>query len=48
MGGTCSTNGGKQNSYRLVMGKPEGKNRWEDQDIGGWIKLRWISVRWDG
>jgi hypothetical protein len=25
MGVTCSTNGEKMNSYRLLVGKPEGK-----------------------
>jgi hypothetical protein len=25
MGGSCSTNGGKRNAYRLLVGKPEGK-----------------------
>jgi hypothetical protein len=25
MGGACSTNGGKRNAYRLLVGKPEGK-----------------------
>jgi hypothetical protein len=30
------------------MGKPEGKNHYEDQDIGGWIILGWILERRDG
>jgi hypothetical protein len=37
MGGACSTNGEKRNSYRILVGKPEGKRplgrprcRWED------------------
>jgi hypothetical protein len=25
--GECSTNGGKRNAYRLLVGKPEGKRR---------------------
>jgi transposase len=25
MGGACSTNGGKRNAYRILVGKPEGK-----------------------
>jgi hypothetical protein len=25
MGGLCSTNGGERDSYRLLVGKPEGK-----------------------
>jgi hypothetical protein len=27
--------------YRLLVGKPEGKRPLEDQDVGGWITLRW-------
>jgi hypothetical protein len=31
---------GKRNAYRILMGKPEGKRRLEDLDIGGWIILK--------
>jgi hypothetical protein len=31
--------GEKRNAYRLLVGKPEGKNHKEDQDVGGWIIL---------
>jgi hypothetical protein len=48
MGGACSTNGEKRNAYRTLVGKPEGKNHWEDQDVGGWTISKWISERWDG
>jgi hypothetical protein len=48
MGRPCSTNGEKRNSYRLLLGKPEGKRPLENQDIGGWIILGWIWERWDG
>jgi hypothetical protein len=44
MGGPCSTNGEKRNTYRLMVGKPEGKRplgrprrRWVDNirmDLG--------------
>jgi hypothetical protein len=34
----------KRNAYRIVVGKPEGKNHWEDQDAGGWI----LEIEWDG
>jgi hypothetical protein len=31
----------------ILVGKPEGKNHWEDQDIGGWtVDLR--EIGWDG
>jgi hypothetical protein len=30
----------KRNAYSLLVGKAEGKNHWEDNDVGGWIILR--------
>jgi hypothetical protein len=27
--------GEKRNAYRILMGKPEEKDNWEDQDVGG-------------
>ena len=33
--------------YRVLLGKPEGRNHWGDLDIDGWIILGWISRRWD-
>jgi hypothetical protein len=51
MGGPCSTNGGKRNAYRLLVGKPEGKiplrrprRRWV-MDLG---ELVWGNVDWIG
>jgi hypothetical protein len=41
----CSTNGEKRNAYRILVGKSEGKNHWEDQDVGGWTVLKWILER---
>jgi hypothetical protein len=41
----CSTNGEKSNAYRILVGKPEGKRPWEDQDVVGWTTLKWISDR---
>jgi hypothetical protein len=48
MGGTCSKNREKRNAYRLLEGKAE-----EDQDVGGWVILRWnlerlVGVMWTG
>jgi hypothetical protein len=37
--------GGKRNAYRLLVGKPELKRPLGDQDVGGWIILRWIFWR---
>ena len=33
--------------YRVLVGKPEGRNHWGDLGVDGWIILRWISRRWD-
>jgi hypothetical protein len=53
MGGPCSTNEGERNSYRLLVGKPEGKSplerprhRWVDNirmDLG---EVRLGDVDW--
>jgi hypothetical protein len=37
--------GEKRNAYRILVGKPEGKNQWEDQDVEGWTILKWILWR---
>jgi hypothetical protein len=31
----------KRYVYRLLVGKPEGRGHYEDQDVGGQITLRW-------
>ena len=36
----------KRGAFRVLVGKPEGKNRWGDLDVDGWIILGWISRRW--
>ena len=33
--------------YRVLVGKPEGRIRWGDLGVDGWIILGWISRRWD-
>jgi hypothetical protein len=50
MGRACSTNGDKRNSFRILMGKPEGKRplrrprcRWVDS-----TKLDFREIGWDG
>jgi hypothetical protein len=50
MGGACSTNGGKRNAYRILVGKPEGKRplgrprcRWVYN-----IKMDLSEIGWDG
>jgi hypothetical protein len=38
MGRACSTNEEKRKTYRILE---------KDQDIGGWIILKWITERQD-
>jgi hypothetical protein len=47
MGRACSTNGEeeKKNACRILVGKPEGKDHWEDQGVGGWTTLEWIWLK---
>jgi hypothetical protein len=59
MSGACSTNGEKRNTYKLLVGKPEGKrplgssrHRWVDNirmDLGevGWGDVDWIGLGQD-
>jgi hypothetical protein len=54
----CSTNGDKQNAYRILVAKPEGnrplgrpRRRWVDNikmDLGeiGWDGVDWIGLIW--
>jgi hypothetical protein len=37
MGRSCSTNEKKRNTYRLLVGKPERRDYYEDQYAGVWI-----------
>jgi hypothetical protein len=32
--------------YRVLVGKPEGKNHWGDPDVDGRIILKWIFRKW--
>jgi hypothetical protein len=50
LGRTCSTNGGKRNAYRILVGNPEGKrplerprHKWVDN-----IKMDLREIGWDG
>jgi hypothetical protein len=45
--GNVAQIGEKRNAYRILVGKPEGKNHYEDLDVGGSIILRWILKRQD-
>jgi len=33
--------------YRVLLGKPEGRNHRVDLGVDGWIILGWISMKWD-
>jgi hypothetical protein len=60
MGGACSTNGKKRNSYRILVVKQEGKRplgkprrRWKNNikmDLReiGWGGVDWIDLAQDG
>jgi hypothetical protein len=37
--------GEKRNADRILVEKPEGKDHWEDQNIGGWTIIKWILER---
>jgi len=39
--------GEERGVYRVLVGKPEGRNRWGDLGVDGWIILGWICMRWD-
>jgi hypothetical protein len=34
-------------AFRVLVGKPEGKNHWGDPDVDRWIILRWIFRNWE-
>jgi hypothetical protein len=55
MGGACSTNGGEENAYRLLVGKPEGRRplgrprrRWLDNIRMDLFEVGWGDVDWIG
>jgi hypothetical protein len=55
LGGVCSTNGGKRNAYRLLVGKPEGRRppgrprrRWVDNIKMDLVEVGWGGVDWIG
>ena len=37
--------GEERGVYRVLVGKPEGRNHWGDLGVDGWIILGWISRR---
>jgi hypothetical protein len=45
--GACSSEGGGGGVYRVLVGKPEGKNHWGDPGIDGGIIIPWIFKKQD-
>jgi hypothetical protein len=43
--GHAAQMGVKRNAYRILVGKPDGRDDQDDQDIGGWTILQWILER---
>jgi hypothetical protein len=37
--------GEKRNAYRILVGMPEERDHWENQNVGGWTILEWILGR---
>jgi len=40
--------GERKVTYKILVGKPEGKSHSEDPGVDGSIILRWILRKWDG
>jgi hypothetical protein len=40
--------GDRRGVYRVLVGKPEGRNHWQDLGIDEKIVLKWILKKWDG
>jgi hypothetical protein len=47
MNRACSTNGGKEDAYRTLVGKPE-RNNYKNLDVDGRTILKWILEEHDG
>jgi hypothetical protein len=47
MGRSCSTNGEKNNAYRVLVGKPEGK-RSLGRKNRGWVDNTKLDLEWGG
>jgi len=47
MGGSCRWYVEKRFVYRVLVGKPDGRDPLRDTGVDGRIILRWIFVKWD-
>jgi hypothetical protein len=45
--GNVACVGERRGVYRVLVGKPEGKNYLEEPGVDGRIILRWIVRKWD-
>jgi len=45
--GNVARMGEERGVYRVLRGKPVGRNHWGNLGVGGWIILGWICRRWD-
>jgi hypothetical protein len=48
IGRECNTHGETTNAYRVLWENLKERDHWEDLDVDGKIKLKWILERWDG
>ena len=48
MGGYVACMGERRGIYRILVGKSEGKNHYEDPGIDGRYNIKWIFGKWDG
>jgi hypothetical protein len=39
--------GERSGVYRILVGKPEGKDHFDDPGVDGKIIVRWMSRKWD-
>jgi hypothetical protein len=40
--------GERRGAYRILVGRPEGRNHLRDPDIDGKVILKWIFKKWVG
>jgi hypothetical protein len=45
LAGLVARMGEKRDAYRTLVGKPEGKSHWENQDVDGWTISKRILER---
>jgi hypothetical protein len=45
LGSAFSTNGEKRNAYCILVRKPEGRRSLKEQEVDGWMLLKWILER---